>query len=207
MASGGRTLQFERLLFFSDAVFAIAITLLVIEIRPPGLRTGSDREMADALVALIPNYLGFLVSFLVVGRFWVGHHAAFGTIADFDRTLVWRNLLFLGAIAFMPFPTAVVVEHASLRTAVVFYGAWLILAGLLNLWLFAHIARRAESEGSPLAGEDRALKRGGWMPIMIGALACAGAQVQPIVGLAALVVSPLLMRLFQRFNRARASAA
>ena len=203
MATSGRTLQFERMLFFSDAVFAIAITLLVIEIRLPHIALTTDTAVAQALADLIPNYIGFIVSFFVVGRFWIGHHAQFAFIDHVDRPLLWRNLLFLGAIAFMPFPTAVVVERGASAVAVIFYGAWLILAGLLDMLLFKGIERIAAAQPGGVSAEQHALTRGAWMPVIIGATACAGALVHPLAGIACLTVSPLIMRLFQRFSRAR----
>lgn len=206
MAVTGRVLQFERLTLFSDAVFAIAITLLIIEIRLPHFE-GGDNALAQALADLIPNYIGFLVSFFVVGRFWIGHHTQFGLIDDFDKTLVWRNMLFLGAIAFMPFPTAVVVEHGGSSVAVIFYGCWLIVAGVLAMLLFRHVAAIAKARDGELSTEHRALVQGSWMPIAIGVTACVGALFHPLAGLAALTVSPLFMGVFQRLQRRRVTSS
>src|SRR5690606_8165786 len=97
----------ERLVFFSDAVFAIAITLLVLEIEVPHLHPGaSPSEYWEALGELVPSFLAFLLSFMVIGRFWLSHHQIFGRVAHFDVRLVWPNMLYLLAIAFMPFTTA-----------------------------------------------------------------------------------------------------
>lgn len=206
MEHGGKALQFERLLFFSDAVFAIAITLLVIEIRLPHFTGNDDAAVGNALLGLIPNYIGFLVSFLVVGRFWVGHHSQFGFIDSIDRTIVWRNLLFLGAIAFMPFPTAVLVEHTGSPVAVIFYGCWLILAGLFNKLLFARVAVVAKAEHGSIGPDQLAQVRGTWMPVIIGSVASGAALVYPAAGMLTLLLSPLIMRLFQYLARPRAKA-
>ena len=207
MEHGGKALQFERMLFFSDAVFAIAITLLVIEIRLPHIDGNDSLTLVNALLGLIPDYIGFIVSFLVVGRFWVGHHQQFGFIDAIDRKTVWRNLLFLGAIAFMPFPTAVLVAHAGSPVAMVFYGGWLVLAGLLNRLLFTHVAEIARMEHGALSVEQRGQIRGTWMPVIIGTAAAAAAFVYPPAGLATLMFSPLIMRLFQWLARPKADAA
>ncbi|MBV8971558.1 MAG: DUF1211 domain-containing protein, partial [Sphingomonadaceae bacterium] len=105
--------QLERLIFFSDAVFAIAMTLLVVDVRLPPLHHVSEAALAQALIGLIPQYIGFLISFLVVGRFWIGHHRAFGWLERSDDRLVGLNLLFLLTIAFMPFPTTLISSFAS----------------------------------------------------------------------------------------------
>ena len=83
--------QLERMTFFSDAVFAIAMTLLVIEVRVPEIHVHSDLALGQALLDLLPKYIGFVVSFMVVGRFWVGHHAVMGLLKGLDRRLVWIN--------------------------------------------------------------------------------------------------------------------
>src|SRR5688572_4531447 len=89
----------ERLIFFSDAVFAIAITLLVIEIHVPQIESGApDLAYWGALAQLIPNFVGYAVSFGVIGIFWAGHHRAFCLSGRYQvRAALW-NLVFLGAI-------------------------------------------------------------------------------------------------------------
>src|SRR5215813_10137818 len=98
-----------RILALSDGVFAIAITLLIIAIGIPA--TTSDAGLPEALLGLWPRYLAYVLSFLVIARFWVTHHLAFRLIARYDATLVWLNLLLLMLVAFLPFPTAVLGEH------------------------------------------------------------------------------------------------
>ena len=98
-----------RILALSDGVFAIAITLLIIAIAIPA--TTSDADLPKALLSLWPRYLAYVLSFLVIARFWVTHHLAFRLINRYDATLVWLNLLLLMFVAFLPFPTAVLGEH------------------------------------------------------------------------------------------------
>src|SRR5215204_2057977 len=92
--------QLERLILFSDAVFAIAITLLVIEIKIPEI---PDKELTEdkllgALGHLIPKFVGFLISFLIIGQYWLVHHRMYSYVTGFTTRLIWLNLLFLLAI-------------------------------------------------------------------------------------------------------------
>lgn len=191
--------QLDRLAFFSDAVFAIAITLLIIEIRVPHLpEPAGDTALAGALLGLMPNYIGFVISFLVIGRFWVGHHRGFGLLDRTDAGLIWRNLLFLMAIAFMPFPTAVLSEHVNSRVGVGFYTAWLILAGLFNVALMHHAMRGPLVAPHGTDADRRRSRRMSWSPIVIGVLGFGCAMIQPAFGLIALLLSPLIVRLFTR---------
>src|ERR671928_1369945 len=97
----------ERLVFFSDAVFAIAITLLVIEIHAPHLPEGSaDSAYWLALAKLWPSLLGYFVSFAVIGLFWMGHHRAFALAGRYSPRVLGWNLGLLATIGFMPFATA-----------------------------------------------------------------------------------------------------
>ena len=103
--------QLERMILFSDAVFAIAITLLVIEIKIPdkeflnehgGL---SDKVLLRALNELVPKFVGYLISFCLIGLYWSIHHRMFGFVTNYDRKLLFLNLLFLFFVALMPFST------------------------------------------------------------------------------------------------------
>ena len=112
----------NRLEAFSDGVFAIAITLLVLEIKvpPPGTAFGME------LFRLWPSYLAYVVSFLVIGAIWINHHAMFRHIVRVDDTLLLLNVLHLMLIAFLPFPTAVIAQAFHRGTdepaAAAFYG-------------------------------------------------------------------------------------
>jgi uncharacterized membrane protein len=128
-----------RLVAFSDGVFAITITLLVLEIRPP---TG-DANLLHGLLALWPSYLAYAVTFLFIGQVWANHHVMFDHIRAADRFVLLLNTLLLMAVAFLPFATSVLAEalrsgHGE-RTAVVFYGiAFDVTALTFNgVWQYA----------------------------------------------------------------------
>ena len=128
---------FGRILALSDGVFAIALTLLILEIAVPA--TTSEANLPKVLLRLWPQYLAYVLSFVVIARFWVAHHQAFRLIARYDTTLVWLNLLLLMFVAFLPFPTAVLGEHNGTAAAAVLYAAAVVLAGTASTayWWYA----------------------------------------------------------------------
>jgi TMEM175 potassium channel family protein len=134
-------LGLERLIFFSDAVFAIAITLLALEIRLPSIDGPvSNAALLQTLLSIWPEYLGYVVSFLVIGTLWVGHHRKFLLIQRHDRRLLFLNLLLLMSIAFIPFPTSVISEYGNL-TATIFYALSIGVAGMLSALVWWYAAR------------------------------------------------------------------
>jgi len=128
--SGSREL--DRLIFFSDAVFAIVMTLLVLEIRVPDVPPDvAAQEVPGLVIALWPKIFSYVLSFIVIGLYWIGHHQTFRYVRSYDRTLLWLNLVFLLSISFIPFPTDLLGEYGELRFSVIFYAASLGLARLL----------------------------------------------------------------------------
>jgi uncharacterized membrane protein len=126
----------ERLVLFSDAVFAIAMTLLVIELHAPDASAG---ELAGALAGLIGPYLTFALSFAVIGFIWLSHHRKFRVIAHADPVLLRLNLLMLFFVASLPLPTAILGDHGDEVVAVVIYAATISVVGftLSGIWLYA----------------------------------------------------------------------
>jgi uncharacterized membrane protein len=135
----------SRVEAFSDGVFAIAITLLIIEVHVPG--RGHADSLGHELLDLWPSYLGYLTSFLTIGVMWINHHHVFSLIDRVDRTMLLLNTLLLLMIAFVPFPTAVLaqfVETDGARAAAVLYGATLTLTAITFFvwWRYASSRRR-----------------------------------------------------------------
>lgn len=134
----------ERLVFFSDAVFAIAVTLLALDIRLPVVQEPlTNAELARTLLGMWPKYVGYGFSFLAVGMIWIGHHRKFRHIQRYDGVFLLLNLFFLMVIAFIPFPSAVIIEYGN-RTATIFYALVIALAGILStiLWWYASHQKR-----------------------------------------------------------------
>jgi uncharacterized membrane protein len=128
-AGGGR--EVERLVYFSDAVMAIAMTLLVVDLRLPETltQTASDADLRAVLADLGPRFLSVALSFMVIAVWWNGHHRLFRTLARSDGRIVLLNFVFLAAIAFLPFPTNLIGRFVNLPTAVALYAATNLVAG------------------------------------------------------------------------------
>lgn len=113
----------NRIEAFTDGVFAIIVTLLVLELKVPALdNPSSSSELAGRLVELLPQFLSWLISFVIVCKFWLNHHHIFGLARHVNYGLVWLNVIFLMCQSFIPFPTALMGEHASNPLAVSFFG-------------------------------------------------------------------------------------
>jgi len=141
------TTETVRLEAFSDGVFAIAITLLVLEIRVPGSEEVSrSGGLLPALSRLWPSYIGYVISFVTIGIMWANHHSIFQHIAYSDRYFLLINVVFLMCISFLPFPTAVLAGHLANsgtgRAAAAFYSGSLVLIALAYNALWWYAARR-----------------------------------------------------------------
>lgn len=131
-----------RIEAFSDAVMAIIVTLLVLELKVPELaETFSSAEALTSLGHLMPKFLSFAMSFLVVAIFWVNHHHFFHRLKHSDRTMLWTNNLLLFWLCFIPFPTAFLGEHPFEMIPIMLYGLVLLLAALSFVVMHHHAYR------------------------------------------------------------------
>lgn len=135
-------LSTNRIEAFSDGVFAVAITLLILEVKVPHLALGES--LWGELLHLWPKFLAYIVSFSVIGIFWVGHHIMFHYIKRADRTLLWLNTLLLMFISAIPFAAALIGEYRTEQAAVALYGGLLFVTGLIFylLWAYASYQHR-----------------------------------------------------------------
>ena len=135
-------ISLNRIMSFSDGVFAVAITLLVLSIHVPNLPTSiADQKLPREIIHLIPVFEAYIISFAVIGLFWIGHHQVFRRFKRHDSGLLWLNLAFLMFIVFIPFPTSLISRYSDSRVALIFYAVSLALAGLticLLLWYGCH---------------------------------------------------------------------
>ena len=136
-----KTLGLERIIFFSDAVFAIVITLLVLPLTAEIELPEAGRDLAEHVWSQWPRVLSFLVSFLVIGQFWIAHHHMFEHLRSYDQGLLWFNLVSLLTVSFLPFPTALIGARLESDDPfpVVFYAASMTVSSiaLTATWLYA----------------------------------------------------------------------
>jgi uncharacterized membrane protein len=176
-----------RVLAFSDGVFAITITLLVLEITPPT----DEEDLLHGLLELWPSYLAYAVTFLFIGQVWANHHVMFDHIRAADRTVLFLNTVLLMVVAFLPFATSVLAEalrsgHGQ-RTAVGFYGiAFGVTALTFNaVWQYAR-RHRLLSEALGSAGATAISRRFQLALAWLATGALLGALL-PVLGVAVIV--------------------
>jgi TMEM175 potassium channel family protein len=136
-------LRLNRIEAFTDGVFAIIVTLLVLELKVPALHDPkSVKELAGRLLELLPQFLSWLISFVIVCKFWLNHHHIFGLASHANYGLVWLNVIFLMCQSFIPFPTALMGEHASNPLAVSFFGFVMAINTVAFIVMHRYILRR-----------------------------------------------------------------
>ncbi len=138
-----------RLEAFSDGVLAIAVTLLVLEIKVPDAGQGA---LSQQLGALWPSYVAYAVSFLTIGIMWVNHHRMTSALRGVDHGLVYRNLALLGMVSFLPFPTAVLADYlteggSNAQAAAAFYGLTMVAVSVAFFFLWLHVDRTPDLAG------------------------------------------------------------
>ncbi len=148
-------IEFSRIVAFSDGVFAIAITLLVLQLEVPEHVPRDD--LWPALWDQRHDLFAYAISFAVIGRFWVVHHRFFGDVTGFDGRLITLNLFYLAWIVLMPFSSQVLGDHGGDEPAVILYAANLIGVILAGTLLFVDARRAGLSRASP--EEERAGRR------------------------------------------------
>ena len=177
-----------RLEAFSDGVFAIVITLLVIEIRPPELEEGE--RLASGLWDQWPNYVGYALSFLILGVMWLNHHRMFQPVRRVDGRVLVLNLNLLLWAALIPFPTAVVAEHLreggdDAKTAVALYGGVILLTAVSFSLLYLAITREGVVDDLPPRREVRLARLRFGLGVGVYALAFLLSFVSPGLALVA----------------------
>jgi uncharacterized membrane protein len=137
------SVEFGRVLAFSDGLFAIAMTLLIVSVTVPHISDeDSVHDLADALNDLSPAFVSFFISFAVIGRYWLAHHQFISLLDAMDQAFISLNLLYLAFIAFLPFPTALLGELFSNPLSVVIYAVNVGIVSGMEVVLFRHAYRR-----------------------------------------------------------------
>ncbi|RIK05878.1 MAG: hypothetical protein DCC49_12015 [Acidobacteria bacterium] len=140
----GKGLEFERAVFFTDAVFAIALTLLIVGIAIPELAeaTREPSTMLDALGDMFPKFVSFFIGFVLIGRYWMAHHVMFGQLRAINQRLIGINLVYLAFVAFLPFPVGLVGEYEENPVSVLLLAACLATISTLEVVEFHYAYRK-----------------------------------------------------------------
>jgi uncharacterized membrane protein len=152
----------ERLAALSDGIFAVAMTLLVLDIHAPAAHTiHSENDLWFALCALSPRMLVYLMSFMTLGIFWIGQQTQFNQLSQSDRHLTWIHITFLALVSVMPFSTSLLAEFIEFRLALLLYWANILLLGAILYVSWRYAARsglvQADSDELRCAIERRIL--------------------------------------------------
>jgi uncharacterized membrane protein len=180
-----------RLLALSDGVFAIVLTLLVLEIQVPDLARG--QSLNDALREVRPSFIGFLISFVVTAIAWAGHRDLFALIRRTDRNLVWLNVLYLLPVSLLPFGAALISRYEREPVALRMYGVLLFLIAVTRLFVWVYATKRPHLLFDPIDRRTRTV-----VVLMVGvsavlnALAIVIAQGAPVASLAIYAAVPVL---------------
>jgi uncharacterized membrane protein len=134
--------EFARVLAFSDGLFAIAMTLLVVSVTVPNISDhDSVHQLADGLNDLVPDFTSFFISFAVIGRYWLAHHQFVSLLKEIDQSFIALNLVYLAFIAFLPFPTALLGEYFENPLSIAIYAVNVGLVSGLEVVLLRHAYR------------------------------------------------------------------
>lgn len=181
----------DRVKAFTDGVFAIIITILVLEIGvPPDL---PEQSLREAVEDTGPELMAWVISFLITGMYWVWHRDMFNKVRYVNRDVVWLNLLFMLPAALIPFGASVLGEYHDEPLALHLYGSVLLLTAAFRWVMYGYIMRRPALLWDPVTPRQR--KIGGWLaasPILVYLVAMAVASLSPTVSLWIYLAMPLL---------------
>ena len=197
--------QLERMILFSDAVFAIAITLLVMDLKVPHIQGPiTDASIAISLKPLIPVFFGFVLSFFIVGIYWTVHHRIFGFLVDYDTKLIWLNLLFLLSIVMMPFSSGLYggFYQPTVLLPNILYAINICFTGLCNALLIKHISDPEKKLSSGFEDRDQirvAYARNFMMPVLFLFGLLISFFTLPWIGRMAPMLTPLFLYLINKY--------
>jgi len=138
----------NRLEAFSDGVFAIVITLLVLDIHLPNAEAASNHELLEMIRSILPSILTYIFTFLVVGIFWVAHHRIFNMVGEVDSFLLFGNIFYLMTVVLIPFPAALLAKHPHLASSIIIYSSLLGAIGIQHLIFVDYIHRHSTLQHS-----------------------------------------------------------
>jgi uncharacterized membrane protein len=193
----------HRIEALTDGIYAVAMTLLVIELKlPDHAAIHTADQLVDGLVHLLPRFLAWAMSFFVLAFFWIGHHRSYGHLRRTDPKLVWLNIAQLAFVSLMPFSCDLVGEHGQVLVSQIIYSANMALLAVFGLLVSRHIFSNPDLAAVPMS---LAMYRGArirlWGLISISVVAVLIAMVVPSPGAGdaafalMMIISPLSRRL------------
>ena len=187
----------HRLEALTDGIYAIALTLLVLELKIPQLPSGSSEAMlGQALVELLPKGLTWLLSFWVMAMFWLAHLRLYRLSTGVDSSMIWAELMQLALISLLPFSTALIGEYGNYRFATAIYSAHLLGLSLLSLYRTTHVLGHAALHAADIPpGVARALRIRGRVLVGCSLAAFLLAFVAPGFNMLAMLPTGLLSRI------------
>jgi len=181
----------ERVVALSDGVFAIILTILVLEISVP--KDLSHGSLGTVLEELRPTLFAWVISFLITGMYWVSHRDLFARVRVVNRDLVWLNLLFLLPVGLIPFAASLLGEYPDEPIALHLYGVVMILVAVMRLVVYRYVMQRPALLWSDEVNEHRAIGFAlGAVPIVIYGIAMAVAAIRPSVSVFLFFSVPLV---------------
>jgi uncharacterized membrane protein len=200
-----RSLELDRVVNFSDGVFAISATLLVLSIGiPDNLKgPGLDEKLWDAFQDELPHVFAYALSFFIIGRTWLAHHRMFKIVRRLDGRFIALNLVVLGLVALLPFPTEVYGEYTSARPALIVYAAAISASGLASaaLWRYATRDNRLIDPSTPREWVAHAHLRGLTIPAVFLTSIPISFIAVPAAQLWWLLLIPLRSALVRRYGK------
>lgn len=189
-----RRYRTDRTEGISDGVFAVSLTLLILDVRPP---EGGVSELTHGLVLIAPRLGTFALSFAIVAYYWLVHHLIFASVRGVKIALIWANMLFLFSIAVLPFSTAVLGRYPLAPIALVIYGVNLAActSTLAGVWF---VADRADVTKTILVSQRRYIVRRFSFQLIVALLGVVCAFVAPALALSIFVALPIVFALTYR---------
>ena len=190
-----------RLGAISDGVFAIAMTLLVLELKFPEMEESiSSQEFSQAIREQAPTFVAWIISFAILCRLWITQHALLEYGDKKSKGFTTINFIFLGAISFIPFPTSLISQHSEQPQSVIIFSATLIVANMALAWMW-HSLKKEKLDSDLRSEINRHVKRVViWMPV-IAIVSCLLATVKPQLGILVWIVFPFAGIIIRRKRR------
>jgi uncharacterized membrane protein len=195
-----RVLGKHRVEALNDGIYAVAMTLLVLELKIPEVLQ-SESALVRELLHLAPRFVAWIISFFILAIFWISHQRAFHFVRHVDAKLLWVNVVQLLLASLLPFSSSLVGEHPGFFTAQAFYAANMAALALATIWQLGYLERHAELCDPPVPrAVAKAARFRCWSLVAVAALAVLLAAFDPRIGTAAFMLMIVLSRIGRRIE-------